>query len=149
MNLRIETTYPVFPPGAAKTSFRDLIRKVIQLEGKKFGELTVILTDDPTIVRLNRDFLKRENTTDVLAFDLTEPDDEKISGEIYISVEQAKKQAAQYGVSLKDEILRLAVHGLLHLSGYSDRTSRGRLTMTGREDYYLGLRKKMGDRKCM
>lgn len=149
MNLRIETTYPVFPPGVAKTSLKELIRKVFRLEGKRCRELTVILADDPTIVRLNRDFLKRENTTDVLAFDLAEPDDEKISGEVYISVEQAKKQATQYGVSLKDEILRLAVHGLLHLLEYSDRTSRGRLTMTGREDYYLGLREKMGDRRCM
>ena len=77
---------------------------------------------DSEIRRINRDYRGKDKVTDVLSFDEKEgfvsPNKEKNLGEIIIAVGQAKRQAKEYGWSLKNEIARLFIHGLAHLAGY-------------------------------
>jgi probable rRNA maturation factor len=104
---------------------------------KNFGSgrqwrINIILTDDLFITDLNKKYLHKSSTTDVIAFDLS---DEQIDeGEIYISTDKAKNQAKFYNVSLENELVRLIAHGSLHLLGFTDLSDAERAEMTAYED---------------
>ena len=102
------------------------------------SSINVIFTSDRKIRSLNRTYRNIDRATDVLSFnidDQTVPDG--VFGEIYISTATARKQAASYGGSLGEEILRLLCHGLLHLFGYNHQAPRQEKRMKTREEYYL------------
>ncbi len=82
-------------------------------------DIDFILVSDEYIKPLNKKYNMRPGSTDVLTFNLSDEFDPpgSISGEIYISIESAKKNALEYNVPFKEEIIRLAVHGILHLTG--------------------------------
>ncbi len=99
------------------------------------GEVLLILTDDEHMRSLNSHFRAKDRTTDVLSFDLGSPEgvpNAAPSREIYISLEQAQRQAQGWGVSLDEELARLLVHGLLHLIGF-DHDTPEKLTFMERE----------------
>lgn len=100
------------------------------------GIVNVIFVDDEFITKMNNEFLSHNYATDVISFVI---DDEPFLGEIYISVETAKNQANDYKVSLTNELLRLTIHGALHLCGYDDATDELRKEMQILEDKYLKL----------
>ena len=99
------------------------------------GSLSIILVGDREIQALNRQYLHKNSPTDVLAFPLDESG--VLSGEVYVSTEQAELQAKQYRVSFENELSRLVVHGVLHLVGYDDRKSNARKRIREREGHYL------------
>lgn len=83
----------------------------------------VIIVSDEYIHKLNLEYRHIDRVTDVISFALLDDDsfidlDFKVLGDIYISIDTAKKQAESYGHSLKRELSFLAIHGLLHLLGY-------------------------------
>jgi len=88
---------------------------------------------------VNREFLKRDYHTDVISFDYTKG--EKISGDILISIERIEENARKNNVSYLEEIKRVMIHGILHLTGYNDNTKEKRKEMTRMEDLYLGIYK--------
>ncbi len=85
-------------------------------------ELSVLLTDDEEIHRLNLFYRKKDKATDVLSFSLQEDQEDKFAedllGDIVISIETTLRQAAELEVRANEELLRLAIHGTLHLLGY-------------------------------
>lgn len=83
--------------------------------GVEDRELSVLLTDDNEMQGLNRDYRGKDKPTDVLSFPM---DDARLLGDVVISMDTAKAQARDLGVSLDDEVARLLVHGILHLLGY-------------------------------
>lgn len=89
---------------------------------ERIAELSVLLTDDEQIHELNRDYRGKDKPTDVLSFSQLEADEEDqvatVLGDIVISVDTAKRQAKERELRTGEEILRLLVHGLLHLLGY-------------------------------
>jgi probable rRNA maturation factor len=93
-------------------------------------ELGVTFLDDAGMRALNRKYAGKNHSTDVLAFMLSGPPGHGAAGDVYISLERAVSQAREYGVGMKAEILRLLVHGILHLAGYRDdrQPARGRMT---------------------
>ena len=96
------------------------------------GELTVVLTDDAEIRRLNRTYRGKDRATDVLSFSLGDGrGDTELIGDVVISVDTATRQARSYGASLEEELARLLVHGTLHLCGYDHQTRRQALIMHG------------------
>ncbi|HUV31039.1 MAG TPA: rRNA maturation RNase YbeY [Acidobacteriota bacterium] len=102
------------------------------------GSVNLILTTDRRIRKLNREFLGKDSATDVLSFNIDDPQSRRsVFGEIYISVDTAARQARQHGASLAREYLRLIGHGLLHLFGYDHEKKRPAARMRQREDYYL------------
>jgi len=114
---------------------KQLIIKVIRKEKKIPGDLNFIYTNDENIRIINKEFLKRDNFTDVIAFDYSVK--KIVSGEIYISVDTVKINSNNYEVSLHREILRVMIHGTLHLCGYDDKNDRERSVMRELEDFWL------------
>jgi len=114
---------------------RKLIEKVISEEGKISGDLNFILTNDRTLLDMNRRFLNHNYFTDVISFGLG--DSKIIEGEIYVSVETVKLNAKNYKVSYRNEMLRVMVHGTLHLCGYDDNTRLEKERMRKLEDYWI------------
>lgn len=101
-------------------AMRENTAKVLK-ENKVDGELSIALIDDKEMKSLNNKFRGKNKTTDVLSFEINEGG---ILGDIYISLPQAKRQAKAYNVPLRDELVRLAVHGTLHVLGYTHKEMR-------------------------
>lgn len=91
------------------------------------GEVSVLLTTDAAIRKLNRQFRGKNKATDVLSFPAESPGREKIAGDLAISVETARKQGAACGHSLATELKVLMLHGLLHLNGFDHETDAGEM----------------------
>jgi probable rRNA maturation factor len=119
-------------PGDATSAARR-IRVALRALGRSRSTVSLVLTDDEEIRRLNRDYRKHDRATDVLSFHLqplageTDPAGDGIElGDIVISVETARRRAA--GRRLRSELARLAVHGLCHLFGHDhQRAGQARL----------------------
>jgi len=104
------------------------------------GRLHIVLTDDPYITKLNRRFTGRAGPTDVLSFPFPAerlPTEERVWGEIYISLDRAAEQARDYGIGLEDEARRLIIHGILHLLGYDHQTNKEAKQMKEKEEQLL------------
>jgi len=111
-----------------------LCREVLGSENISDYDISVIFVDEGFIIDLNKRFFNKNATTDVISFNLSE---EKIEGEIYINFDIIKNQAEYYSVSFIDELKRVIIHGLLHLTGYKDHEKNEREIMKEKEDLYL------------
>jgi probable rRNA maturation factor len=103
----------------------------------RVGELNFVLVGDRAMARLHRSYSGIRGTTDVLTFDLSENGGKVVEGDIYICLDQARRQAESYRVPLYEEVARLAVHGVLHLAGYDDHSDQSRQQMRKLEDLSL------------
>lgn len=112
-----------------------LLDKVISEEGKVSGDLNFIITNDVSLREINKQFLQHNYFTDVISFDNSV--ENVVSGEVYLSVDRVKINSVNYNVSFRQEVLRVMVHGVLHLCGYDDSTEVERKHMKSREDYWL------------
>ena len=101
------------------------VRHVLRAEGVESAEISVALVSDAEIAALNLDYLHHEGPTDVISFALHEAGDPPL-GDIYVGVEQAARQAAEFGATPADEVIRLAVHGTLHVLGWEHPEGDGR-----------------------
>lgn len=101
--------------------------------------VSVLLTDDKEMQRLNRDFRGKDKPTDVLSFPAAESGRARVAGDLAISVETAAREAARRDHSLDLELRVLLLHGVLHLAGYDHETDSGE--MARKENL---LRKKLG-----
>ena len=120
---------------------RRLIDKVISEEGKISGDLNFILTNDRKLLDMNRKFLNHNYFTDVISFGLG--DENIVEGEVYISVDTVKLNAKNYKVSYRSEMLRVIIHGTLHLCGYEDKKRWEKERMRKMEDYWIGRSKEI------
>lgn len=92
-------------------------RRALEARGVERAELSLTLVDDDAIRELNRRHLGRDRPTDVLAFALWEPGEPVVVGDVYVGFEQALRQAVAERVDPDEELVRLAVHGVLHVTG--------------------------------
>lgn len=128
--------------------------------------VSVVLVNDRAIRRLNREFLGHDRATDVIAFPLRKISDFRFQiancsdrprrkrarrrqsnicnlqsaipwGEVYVSVATARREAKARGIPIEEELLRYAIHGMLHLFGYTDKTAAGRKRMWARQEKLL------------
>ncbi|PQJ09882.1 rRNA maturation RNase YbeY [Flavipsychrobacter stenotrophus] len=106
------------------------------LEGIKKVKLNYICCNDEYLLTINKQFLNHDTLTDIITFDLSETDAELV-GEIYISVDRVKENAAKFGVSYLNELHRVIFHGALHLCGYTDKTAADKQEMRRQEDICL------------
>ena len=100
------------------------------------GDFNVIFVDSATIKKLNRQYLGHRGTTDVIAFsyDADAMNFDVIFGEVYISIPEARLNARRHSVAFAEEVLRLVIHGTLHLLGYDDHAPRDRKRMWSRQE---------------
>ncbi len=117
-----------------------LVRKTTESFLRKYNQagqgVSIAFVGDATMRRLNKTYLDKDTTTDVLAFsDLecedraTGPETDKSLGEVIINYAQIKRQAKRYSKGISDELVFILVHGLLHLLGYDDSTKEGKEEM--------------------
>jgi probable rRNA maturation factor len=122
-----------------KTALRQWISEAIKAEGFRLNELNYIFCSDEYLLQINRQYLDHDTYTDIITFDNS--DTEKvIAGDIFISAERIRENAAKFKVSEADELHRVIIHGALHLLGYNDKTPVTKQKMTEKEDFYLNLR---------
>ncbi len=102
------------------------------------AELSILLCDDETIHRLNREFRKKDQPTDVLAFAMSEGEGgalhPELLGDVVISIDTARRQASDANRTIAYEVTFLLAHGLLHLLGYDHRDEDERRVMMARTD---------------
>jgi probable rRNA maturation factor len=106
--------------------------------------VTVILCDDVQMRELNFEHRGIDDTTDVLSYPMMEPDDANMPwveqlGDVFISVDTAQRQADQHGLTLLEEVLRLAAHGITHLRGFDHPTEDAWQTFHNAQNTVLAL----------
>jgi probable rRNA maturation factor len=114
---------------------RKLIVVIISEEKKKLGEINVVFTSNSKILEINRYYLQHSYYTDVITFNNNKR--ELICGDIYISVDQVIINANRYNTEKYTELIRVIIHGVLHLIGYDDKVGNERINMRRKEDIYL------------
>ncbi len=114
---------------------RRWIESVASDYGKRIGDVNYIFCDDEKILAVNQEFLGHDYYTDVITFDYScFP---IISGDIFISLDTVRSNAEKEGVDFTDELHRILVHGVLHLTGQADKTPETREEMTRKENLAL------------
>ena len=121
-----------------KKNLSKWIAEVVLKEKRALGDIAFIFCSDRQLNKINHKYLNTNNLTDIITFDYC--DGKIISGDIFISVERVRENASLYQFLFLDELHRVMIHGVLHLLGYSDKTKKGKIEMTQKEDLYLSLR---------
>ncbi|MDO4497320.1 MAG: rRNA maturation RNase YbeY [Bacteroidales bacterium] len=124
-------------PAIKKTDVRNWIKEVAALHGKRVGEISYIFCDDEKILEVNRQYLQHDYYTDIITFDYTEGD--KISGDLFISLDTVRTNAEQFGQAYAAELHRVIIHGILHLCGINDKGEGEREIMEANENQALAL----------
>ena len=117
ISFSLETKYNL----KSRTLIKKWLKQIIENKGFKLGTLSYILCDDDYLLEINKQYLQHEFYTDIITFDYVE--NGVINGDIFISVDRVKENAASFGVSEREELMRVFAHGVLHLSGLKDATS--------------------------
>ena len=115
----------------------ELISSVLMEEGKTLAEILVIFTSDEILSDLKKEFFNKEHLTDVISFRMNDYIEEKVEGEIYISIPQVERNARKFDQSFSRELSRIIIHGSLHLLNYDDSTIDSKNKMTEKENYFL------------
>ena len=113
-------------------------------EGYTLGDVTYILCSSEVHRKMNIDFIGHDYFTDIITFDYSDRKGTRVvSGDIFIDVETVADNARIYGATAREEMLRVVVHGVLHLCGQKDKSPRAEKQMHRKEDKYLALYKQM------
>ena len=119
-------------------NIREWINGIIIYEKFILSEINIIFCNDRYLLTLNKKHLAHNFYTDILTFDYS-TDPKEIYGDLFISQERIIENASSFNVSIDNELLRIIVHGLLHLFGYSDKSKKSKKLMQSMEDFYLSL----------
>jgi probable rRNA maturation factor len=118
---------------------REIARAVLEGEEVKDYEISLAFVDNATIHRLNKQYLKHDEPTDVLSFPYSAANAKKLEGELVVGAQIALEQAAERGHDVQVELALYVIHGLLHLCGYGDKSPDDEKEMRERERHYLGV----------
>jgi rRNA maturation RNase YbeY len=107
-------------------------------EGYEVSQLNYIFCSDEYLLEINKQYLDHDYFTDIITFDNSE-EDNKLEGDIYISVDRVRENAETFHSDFDTELRRVLIHGLLHLAGYEDSDEGLKKAMRAKEDEYLRL----------
>ncbi len=124
-------------PSKPSVEHKIWLQKVIRNEGKVPGDISYIFCDDAYMLERNNAFLNHDTYTDIITFD--ECIGNVVAGSILISVDRVRENATKFGKSFENELLRVVVHGTLHLCGYKDKSEEEAKLMRQKEDESLAL----------
>lgn len=125
-------------PLKQKRQIKNFIPEIFLMENKTLEKLYYIFCSDDYLLGINSKFLNHKTYTDIITFDLSDTT-EIIKGEVYISVDRVKENAANYNISLLNEFLRVIFHGTLHLCGYQDKKEAEKRLMRKKENFYIKM----------
>ena len=111
------------------------IRAVAAEYGFSVGNITYIFCTDERELAVNREFLGHDYYTDVITFDYSTAS--TLNGDIFISLDTVRSNAEMVGVQFEDELMRILIHGILHLTGQGDKTPETKAQMTEKEELAL------------
>ena len=112
------------------------IRAVAADYGFAVGNINYIFCSDERELAVNREFLGHDYYTDVITFDYSTA--QTLNGDIFISLDTVRYNAEMVGCRFEDELLRILIHGVLHLTGQGDKTPETKAQMTAKEEKALG-----------
>lgn len=110
---------------------------IVRSEKLTPGNISIVLCSDKYLLGLNKKFLSHDYYTDIITFDYSEG--KVISGELYISTERVAENAIKFKVAFHQEFYRVMSHGVLHLCGYGDKSSKEMGVMRSKENQKLKL----------
>lgn len=113
------------------------IEAVARTHGKSVGALAYIFCNDAKIIEVNREFLHHDYYTDIITFDYS--NSRRIAGDMFISLDTVRSNAEMLGKSYSEELMRVVIHGVLHLVGINDKGPGEREIMERHEDEALAL----------
>ena len=111
------------------------IRAVAAYYGFAVGNINYIFCSDERELEVNRQFLGHDYYTDIITFDYSTPS--VLNGDIFISLDTVRSNAEQLNISFDAELLRILIHGVLHLTGQGDKTPETKAQMTAKEEKAL------------
>jgi len=123
-------------PEADIKQFKATVMYVFDEENRAAAWVNIIFMSRDELRTLKQQYFKLDVYTDVIAFNLNELE-EDIEGEVYLSFEQIKLNAQEFGSGIHEELYRVLIHGCLHLCGYEDDTPQKKASMTHLENQYL------------
>ena len=115
------------------------VKAIAEAEGFVAGDINYIFCSSEVHRKMNIDFIGHDYFTDIITFDYSELDEGVVSGDIFIDVETVADNARIYGVTARQEMLRVVVHGVLHLCGQKDKDPEDEMEMHRKEDKYLAM----------
>ena len=118
-----------------KRKIKAWIDAVVEKENLKAGNINIVFTNDEDLREINIKYLSHNYYTDIITFDYSEGN--SVSGDIYISVERVQENAEKFHVEKRMEMLRVIIHGILHLTGYNDSDESEKKKMRYMEDESL------------
>ena len=118
-----------------KFKVKNWVKSILETEGKSAGDITYVFCNDEYLLGINEKYLKHDTLTDIITFDYSEKGN--LSGDIFVSIERVKENAGSFNTTLNQELGRVMAHGVLHLSGYKDKSPEDKKMMRSKEDFYL------------
>lgn len=125
-------------PAIKKRAVGNWVKEVAATYGKKVGDISYIFCSNEKILEVNRQYLQHDYYTDIITFDYCEGD--RLSGDLFISLDTIRTNAEQFGASYEDELHRVIIHGILHLCGINDKGPGEREVMEAAENQALTMR---------
>ncbi len=122
---------------ADENRYAGWVSRIIQSENKKEGEINYIFCDDEYLHKINVEYLNHDDLTDIISFDYSVGNE--LHGDIFISIERVKENAADFNVLFDQELLRVMAHGILHYAGYKDKTESDEKIMRQKEEEKMEL----------
>ena len=113
------------------------VERVVLMYHKFPGDIQYIFCDDTFLAEMNQQYLKHDTLTDIITFNYNSG--HYISGDIFISIDRIKENAATYKTTIEDELHRVMIHGILHLCGLNDKTAKDKKLMQEKENEALEI----------
>ena len=123
-----------------EAAVRDWITTTIAEEKKVLKFINYVFADDEYVYNVNMEHLQHDFYTDIITFHYSQT---AIESDIFISIDRVKDNAETLGISFRDELHRVIIHGALHLCGYKDKSDEDEIAMRNRENFYLQKRNGM------
>ena len=115
--------------------FCSWLQDVVVSEGAQLGDIQFVFCSDDYLLDINKKYLNHDYFTDIITFDYSA--DNTVSGDLFVSIDRVRDNALIYSCAEVDELLRVCVHGVLHLLGYKDKSPEDAAIMRSKEDLYL------------
>jgi len=116
------------------------IDSIVVRNKQSIEELNFIFSTNEFVLYLNQKYLKHNYYTDVLTFDYSVPETQRIVADIFISIEMVKENATELNIPFIDELHRVMIHGVFHLLGFKDKNKKDKDKMRNLEDSSLNMR---------
>ncbi len=120
-----------------RTILKKWIETIVNNHNKELGDISYIFCSDEQLLEINKEYLNHDYYTDIITFDYSEA--ERISGDMFISIDRIKDNAKALKVPYQEELHRVIIHGVLHLLGFKDKTESESQKMRQLEDESLSV----------